>query len=280
MFREEVTVMDAAVVVTLMESSMQSAALISADNCLHSSFPSDAMMEYQRQSKQWRIKIKKKKSLFLLFIFFLVDLVLKRLGLEELLNSEMKRMEEIAALQIENCDADPFEFRKDLVCSETHIAQTQAILANIHIQNQEKSDLFVNEENECGVKRKQFDDGQSQPSKKIRFSKEKICSSSRSKEKTFDCTAASTTEYDNGSLLKAVNVNEKDTEMLTNVCPEMSTSFPDPKNDSCEEIPSIIGSPIISSTFKENTNSSTRTKLSIFKYSHGDGSDDDTIVDL
>jgi hypothetical protein len=37
------------------------------------------------------------------------------LGLEELLNSEMKRMEEIAALQIENCDADPFEFRKDLV---------------------------------------------------------------------------------------------------------------------------------------------------------------------
>ncbi|XP_046447049.1 DNA helicase MCM9-like [Daphnia pulex] len=254
MFREEVTVMDAVVVVTLMESSMQSAALISADNCLHSSFPSDAMMEYQRQ----------------------IDLVLKRLGLEELLNSEMKRMEEIAALQIENCDADPFEFRKDLVCSETHIAQTQAILANIHRQNQEKSDLFVNEENECGVKRKQFDDGQSQPSKKIRFSKEKICSSSRSKEKTFDCTAASTTEYDNGSLLKAVNVNEKDTEMLTNVFSEMSTSFPDPKNDSCEEIPSIIGSPIISSTFKENTNSSANTKSSIFKY----GSDDDTIFDL
>jgi DNA helicase MCM9 len=275
MFREEVTVMDAVVVVTLMESSMQSAALISADNCLHSSFPSDAMMEYQRQSKQWRIKIKKKKFIFIVY-FFLVDLVLKRLGLEELLNSEMKRMEEIAALQIENCDADPFEFRKDLVCSETHIAQTQAILANIHRQNQEKSDLFVNEENECGVKRKRFDDGQSQPSKKIRFSKEKICSSSRSKEKTFDCTAASTTEYDNGSLLKAVNVNEKDTEMLTNVCPEMSTSFPDPKNDSCEEIPSIIGSPIISSTFKENTNSSANTKSSIFKY----GSDDDTIFDL
>ena len=52
MFREEVTVMDAIVVVTLMESSMQSAALISADNCLHSSFPCDAMLEYQRQSKQ------------------------------------------------------------------------------------------------------------------------------------------------------------------------------------------------------------------------------------
>ncbi len=50
MFREEVTVMDAVVVVTLMESSMQSAALISADNCLHSSFPCDAMEEYRRQS--------------------------------------------------------------------------------------------------------------------------------------------------------------------------------------------------------------------------------------
>lgn len=49
MFREEVNVMDAVVVVTLMESSMQSAALIAADNCLHSSFPLDAMLEYQHQ---------------------------------------------------------------------------------------------------------------------------------------------------------------------------------------------------------------------------------------
>ncbi len=203
------------------------------------------------------------------------------MGLEDLLNSERKCIEEFAALQIENCDADPFEFRKDSVSSETHIAQTQAILANIHRQNQEKSDLFVNEENECGVKRKQSDDGQSQPSKKFRFSKEKISSSSRSKRKTFECAAASTAEYDDGSLLKANNVNEKDTEVFINVCPEMSTSFPDQKNESCEEIPSILGSPIISSTLRENKNSSANTKLSIFKYSQGDGSDDDdTIFDL
>lgn len=51
MFRENVTVMDAIVVVTLMESSMLSAALISSDNCLHSSFPDNVMAEYQRQSK-------------------------------------------------------------------------------------------------------------------------------------------------------------------------------------------------------------------------------------
>lgn len=53
MFRDEVTVMDAIVVVTLMESSMMSAALISSDNCLHSTFPNDPMAEYQRQSKIW-----------------------------------------------------------------------------------------------------------------------------------------------------------------------------------------------------------------------------------
>ena len=190
-------------------------------------------------------------------------------------------MEEIAALQIENSDTDPFEFCKDSVCSETHIAQTQAILANIHRQNQEKSNLFVNEENESGVKRKQSNDGGLQPSKKFRFSKRKMCSSSSSNETTFDCTTTSTPEYDNGSLLKVVQVKGKDAEVFTNVCLEMSTSFPDPKHDSCEEIPSIIGSPIISSTFKENINSSVNTKLSIFKYSQGDGSDDDdTIFDL
>ena len=49
MFQTEVTVIDAVVVVTLMESSMLSAALISADNALHSTFPQDPMKEYQCQ---------------------------------------------------------------------------------------------------------------------------------------------------------------------------------------------------------------------------------------
>lgn len=49
MFRTQVTVIDAVVVVTLMESSMLSAALISADNALHSTFPEDAMKEYHCQ---------------------------------------------------------------------------------------------------------------------------------------------------------------------------------------------------------------------------------------
>lgn len=49
MFRDKVTILDAVVVVTLMESSMLSAALISADNALHSSFPRDPMTAYLQQ---------------------------------------------------------------------------------------------------------------------------------------------------------------------------------------------------------------------------------------
>lgn len=41
--------------VTLMESSMLSAALISADNALHSSFPDDATAEYRHQVEKRNI---------------------------------------------------------------------------------------------------------------------------------------------------------------------------------------------------------------------------------
>jgi len=51
MYRNEVTVMDAVVAVTLMESSMMSTALIASEDTLHSSFPVDAMAEYQNQGK-------------------------------------------------------------------------------------------------------------------------------------------------------------------------------------------------------------------------------------
>eukprot|EP00038_Savillea_parva_P001903 m.108353 g.108353 ORF g.108353 m.108353 type:complete len:1026 (+) comp10655_c0_seq4:153-3230(+) len=49
MFRDEVTVQDAVVAVTMMESSMQGAALLGASSPLHSAFPEDADAEYQRQ---------------------------------------------------------------------------------------------------------------------------------------------------------------------------------------------------------------------------------------
>lgn len=51
MFRSEVIVLDAIVTVALMESSMQSTALISEINILHTSFPSDPIDEYSRQGK-------------------------------------------------------------------------------------------------------------------------------------------------------------------------------------------------------------------------------------
>ena len=51
MYRTEVTLEDAVTVITLMESSMLSAALISSDNALHSSFPDEPMIEYHHQGK-------------------------------------------------------------------------------------------------------------------------------------------------------------------------------------------------------------------------------------
>jgi hypothetical protein len=68
--------------------------------------------------------------------------------------------------------------------------------------------------------------------------------------------------------------------MFTNDFSKMSPTIPE-KNETYEDINSIIGSPVISSTLKERVNTTVNTKLSIFKYSQGDGSDDDdTIFDL
>lgn len=52
MFREEVTVQDAVVTVALIESSMQSTALIGQVNVLHTSFPKDPVEEYARQGEK------------------------------------------------------------------------------------------------------------------------------------------------------------------------------------------------------------------------------------
>ncbi|XP_055900609.1 DNA helicase MCM9-like isoform X2 [Biomphalaria glabrata] len=68
MFRETVTVQDAVVAVTLMESSMQGAALLGGVNILHTAFPEDADTEYLVQA----------------------ELILKRLGLEDILQLELQ----------------------------------------------------------------------------------------------------------------------------------------------------------------------------------------------
>lgn len=52
MFRDEVTVQDAVVTVALIESSMQSTALIGQVNVLHTSFPKDPIEEYARQGEK------------------------------------------------------------------------------------------------------------------------------------------------------------------------------------------------------------------------------------
>ncbi|KAK0060388.1 DNA helicase MCM9 [Biomphalaria pfeifferi] len=68
MFRETVTVQDAVVAVTLMESSMQGTALLGGVNILHTAFPEDADTEYLVQA----------------------ELILKRLGLEDILQLELQ----------------------------------------------------------------------------------------------------------------------------------------------------------------------------------------------
>jgi len=51
MFREKVTVQDAIVAVSLVESSMQGSALIGGIDALHTSFPYNPMEEYRVQGE-------------------------------------------------------------------------------------------------------------------------------------------------------------------------------------------------------------------------------------
>ena len=51
MFREKVTVQDAVVAVSLVESSMQGSALIGGTDALHTSFPYNPMEEYRVQGE-------------------------------------------------------------------------------------------------------------------------------------------------------------------------------------------------------------------------------------
>jgi len=51
MFREKVTIQDAIVAVSLVESSMQGSALIGGIDALHASFPYNPMEEYRVQGE-------------------------------------------------------------------------------------------------------------------------------------------------------------------------------------------------------------------------------------
>jgi DNA helicase MCM9 len=51
MFREKVTVQDAVVAVSLVESSMQGSALTGSTDALHTAFPNNPMEEYRVQGE-------------------------------------------------------------------------------------------------------------------------------------------------------------------------------------------------------------------------------------
>lgn len=112
MYRSKVTIQDAIVVVTLMESSMMSAALISSENALHSSFPEDPIVDYEHQT----------------------EAILTRLGLEEMLADFRQG-------NIEEQVADPYTQSDNIITnvpknrfSREQIVQTQRMLENIRRQ--------------------------------------------------------------------------------------------------------------------------------------------------
>ncbi|XP_013414481.1 DNA helicase MCM9 [Lingula anatina] len=72
MFRDEVTTQDAVLAVSIMESSMQGAALLGGINALHSSFPDDAENEYALQA----------------------EMVLERLKLQDIWEEELERLKD------------------------------------------------------------------------------------------------------------------------------------------------------------------------------------------
>ncbi|NXC09499.1 MCM9 helicase, partial [Orthonyx spaldingii] len=85
MFRDTVTLEDAVTVVSVMESSMQGAALLGGINALHTSFPENPMEQYRTQC----------------------EIILERLELKDLLHKELQRLDR---LQKENsCQQQPEE---------------------------------------------------------------------------------------------------------------------------------------------------------------------------
>ncbi|XP_041367833.1 DNA helicase MCM9-like isoform X2 [Gigantopelta aegis] len=114
MFRNDVTVQDAVVAVTVMESSMQGAALLGGVNALHTAFPENAEDEYRLQA----------------------EMILTRLALTDLMEEELNEMtrlknqpqKEKRETEITQCDVDG---RSDLSNDRTERGE---------VENQSNSD--------------------------------------------------------------------------------------------------------------------------------------------
>lgn len=209
---------------------------------------------------------------------FVAELVLKRLGLEDLLTSEKKCLSEIAAVPIDNCSSDVFPFCKNVASNDTHIAQTQAILANLQRQNHDKCRFSEDEQSEeekevIGVKRKPRDDRQPLISKRIRYCTDVIPPSTTTCNKEDKNPYSKTTETRKNSI--ALNMHYSSERSNYSVIIENNS---DQKNEPGDEIPSMVGSPLVSSTLKED--SAAKSKLSIFKYQRDESEEDDNIFDL
>lgn len=181
-----------------------------------------------------------------------MELILKRLALNDLLLSERRHLEEISSLTADSLNDNPFSFHNYRDNQETHIAQTQRILANIQRQNlEDESHILDDEQNEIkGTKRKHNFVYSREPKRT------KACSNTENEK---DSVYIHDIETDNPAITK------------TNVL-----EF----NESTEELPSHLGSPVITSTHKAKESPSVKTKLAVFQFSENNSDEDDTIFDL
>ncbi|XP_071450357.1 uncharacterized protein [Hetaerina americana] len=112
MYHSEVTIMDAVVAVSLVESSMQGAALISGVNALHASFPDNATDEYKVQ----------------------VDLILKKLGLMHLLKEEIEDI---------NSQSSSFMYESSISHNDVQDAISYSPLDSPKVNESTDSDLIT-----------------------------------------------------------------------------------------------------------------------------------------
>lgn len=245
MFRDKVTVLDAVVVVTLMESSMLSAALISADNALHSSFPRDPMTAYLQQGFPGLLQIILASKVFtILLVRISAELVLNKLKLEHLLAEEIERVRDEATRQVPNLQIGTFAtHHKERGNREAHIAQTQRMLVNIQRQNQEEE--FVHERD---VKKRKNSSDKTRVAKRLKTNN------------PYDGSSEDSSESD-------VNEDEKDVDR-SNMLNKSS------REDKTE--PSLLESPEFTSTHRDTS----ARKLSIFKYSEENSDEDDSIFEF
>ncbi|KAM9316658.1 DNA helicase MCM9 [Gastrophryne carolinensis] len=140
MYRDVVTVEDAVTVVSVMESSMQGGALLGGVNALHTSFPDDPQEQYQIQC----------------------ELLLERLGLQDLLREELQRLERPHQLERNQQQHEQNFTAANITASTTdkglHIADVQPGISDTGYTHKENVCLDTSETAENSISHRLLSD--------------------------------------------------------------------------------------------------------------------------